>query len=179
MGFLFILHIFICVVLILVILFQDGKTGGLVSVSDNTNSVFGAGGGDKVLTKFTSVVAVLFMCTSMFLAFQGGHSNQSIASDFDPAIPATAGDQATVAPGAGGDVIVKDANGNEIKVPLGEVGGSRETFTLEELPPELRKQEEERLKAELEAKAAAAAAEKAGDEALKNAGDEPAKQKEN
>lgn len=179
MGFLFILHIFICVVLILVILFQDGKTGGLVSVSDNTSSVFGAGGGDKVLTKFTSVVAILFMCTSMFLAFQGGHSNQSIASDFDPTIPANASTQATVPPSAGGDVVVKDENGNEITVPLGEVGGDQKTFKLEELPPEIRKQEEERLKREREARAAAGAAEKAGDEALQNAGDEPAKQKEN
>ncbi len=179
MGFLFILHIFICVVLILVILFQDGKTGGLVSVSDNTNSVFGAGGGDKVLTKFTSVVAILFMCTSMFLAFQGGHSNQSIASDFDPAIPAEAGAQATAAPGVGGDVVIEDENGNKKTVSLGDVTTSRETYTLDELPPEMRKQEEERLKREREARAAAGAAEKAGDEALKNDADEPAKQKEN
>ncbi|CAM2006817.1 preprotein translocase subunit SecG [Acanthopleuribacter pedis] len=167
MGFLFIFHIFICVTLILIILFQDGKTGGLVSVSDNTNSVFGAGGGDKVLTKLTSAIAVLFMVTSMVLAFQGGHSNQSIASDHQPTIPAAAGDQATAAPGAAGDVTVVDDQGNSTQVGIGDAVNpeNMETVTFENLPPEIRKAEEERIKKEREARAAAAAAEKAGEDA--------------
>jgi len=38
-------HIAICVLVILVILFQDGKTGGLTGVADNASQqVFGAKG---------------------------------------------------------------------------------------------------------------------------------------
>ncbi len=65
-----ILHILTCAVLILVVLLQSGKGGGV-------SAAFGGGAGvalgqraaATVLSKFTGVAAAIFMVTSMLLAW--------------------------------------------------------------------------------------------------------------
>lgn len=67
-----IVHIVIAVVLILVVLFQSGKSAGLSgSIAGGAESFFGQNKGrtiDGILSKITSVVAVLFIITSVALA---------------------------------------------------------------------------------------------------------------
>jgi len=66
-----VLHILIALFLIAVVLLQSGKTAGLSgSIAGGAESFFGKSKGktiDAVLSKWTSVVAVLFIVTSVAL----------------------------------------------------------------------------------------------------------------
>ena len=66
-----VLHIVISVILILVVLFQSGKSAGLSgSIAGGAESFFGKNKGrtiDGILSKVTTVVAVLFIITSVAL----------------------------------------------------------------------------------------------------------------
>lgn len=64
------LHIVASLVLILVVLLQSGKAGDLASTFGSTGSqtAFGARGAATMLTKATTICAVLFMITSLSLA---------------------------------------------------------------------------------------------------------------
>ena len=65
-----VVHIVVSVVLILVVLLQSGKAGDLASAFGGAGSqtAFGARGSATVLTKATTICAVLFMVTSLGLA---------------------------------------------------------------------------------------------------------------
>ena len=61
-------HIFLCVVLVALILMQQGKGASVgASFGGSSNTVFGAAGAGNVLTKATTIVAILFMVTSIVL----------------------------------------------------------------------------------------------------------------
>ncbi len=66
-----ILHIIITVILIAVVLLQSGKQAGLSgSIAGGSETFFGKNKGrtiDAILSKWTSVVAVLFLVTSIAL----------------------------------------------------------------------------------------------------------------
>lgn len=66
-----IVHIIISLFLIVVVLLQSGKTAGLSgSIAGGAESFFGKNKGrtiDGILSKWTSVVAVLFIITSVAL----------------------------------------------------------------------------------------------------------------
>ncbi|MBI3019296.1 MAG: preprotein translocase subunit SecG [Deltaproteobacteria bacterium] len=64
-----ILHIFVCVLLILVVLLQAGKGAdmGAAFGAGGSQTVFGSGGAAPFLTKLTTAVAVIFMLTSIGL----------------------------------------------------------------------------------------------------------------
>ena len=64
-----ILHVFVCVLLILVVLLQAGKGADMGSTfgAGGSQTVFGSGGAAPFLTKLTTAVAVIFMLTSIGL----------------------------------------------------------------------------------------------------------------
>ena len=68
-----IVHVIIAVVLIVVVLFQSGKSAGLSgSIAGGAETFFGKNKGrtiDAILSKWTSVVAILFLITSIVLFF--------------------------------------------------------------------------------------------------------------
>src|SRR5215468_2541145 len=66
-----ILHVFVCIFLILVVLLQAGKGGGmgLAFGSSGAQTVFGGSGAGNFLTKLTAGTAVIFMLTSLTLAY--------------------------------------------------------------------------------------------------------------
>ncbi|MDR0406244.1 MAG: preprotein translocase subunit SecG [Clostridiales bacterium] len=68
-----ILHIVVAVALIVIVLLQSGKTFGLSgSIAGGAETFFGKNKGrtlDALLSKLTSVVAVIFLVTSILLAF--------------------------------------------------------------------------------------------------------------
>jgi len=117
MDFFYIIHIIISILLIVVVLFQDGKAGGLTSVADSSQAVFGAKGATNFLTKLTSTLAVVFMCSSLFLAFKEAPKEKSIASDFVPETTSSFTDDAKAT--ATGDE-QSDAPAYEV-VPLDQV----------------------------------------------------------
>ena len=68
--FLNILHTFVCVFLILVVLLQQGRGGGIGSAFGGaTAQVFGGRGAGNFMTRLTAICAVIFMGTSMSLAY--------------------------------------------------------------------------------------------------------------
>ena len=65
-------HILLCVFLVLVILLQQGKGADMgATFGGGGNTLFGASGADTLLIKITTITAILFMCTSVFLAISG------------------------------------------------------------------------------------------------------------
>ena len=90
-----ILHVFVSLFLIAVVLLQSGKGAemGASFGSSGSQSVFGAGGGTSFLSKLTTSAAVIFMLTSLTLAYISGHSSSSsmMSGKGKPAAVAPAG----------------------------------------------------------------------------------------
>ena len=67
-----IIHLFVTVSLMIIVLMQSGKAQGLSgAISGGAETFFGKNKGrtiDAMLSKFTSVVAVLFLITSLLLS---------------------------------------------------------------------------------------------------------------
>lgn len=66
-GLVIFLHILVCVVLVVIVLFQQPQKGGVTSVFGGGESIFGGGGAAPFMTKLTSGLAILFMITSLVL----------------------------------------------------------------------------------------------------------------
>lgn len=64
------LHVTLCFFLILVVLLQPGKGADFgAAMGGASQDVFGAGGSVTLLTKLTAIVAMMFMATSLALAW--------------------------------------------------------------------------------------------------------------
>lgn len=76
---LIIFHLLAALILILVIMLQSGKAGDLSSAFGGATSqtAFGARGATTVLTKITTVCAVIFVSTSLGLAIVYSQDNTS------------------------------------------------------------------------------------------------------
>lgn len=90
-----ILHIVVSLAMILVILLQTGKGAdiGAVFGGGGSQTLFGSSGPTGFLGKMTAAAAIIFMCTSLFLAyFSGGRPVSSIMKGAEvPAMPGPAG----------------------------------------------------------------------------------------
>jgi preprotein translocase subunit SecG len=76
--FLTIIHVFVCVFLMLVVLLQAGRGGGIglaFGGGGGSQSVFGSSGGATFLTKLTAVCAVIFFANSLALAYMSSQSD--------------------------------------------------------------------------------------------------------
>ena len=77
--FLSILYVFVCLFLILVVLLQSGKGGGLGSAfGGSSTQIFGGAGAGNLLTRLTAVSAFLFMTLSVALAFYSTSGEQAL-----------------------------------------------------------------------------------------------------
>ena len=70
--FLIMLHILVSIALIAIVLLQSGKGAemGASFGASGSQSVFGAGGGSTFMSKLTTGAAIIFMLTSLTLAYQ-------------------------------------------------------------------------------------------------------------
>ena len=59
------LHIIVCVLLVILILLQSGKEGMGVIFGGGNTSVFGSSGAGGILAKLTTLMAVIFVITSL------------------------------------------------------------------------------------------------------------------
>ena len=65
-----VIHIFVCFFLILVVLLQQGRGGGMGgAMGGATAQVFGGRGAGNFMTRLTAICAAIFMATSMSLAY--------------------------------------------------------------------------------------------------------------
>ena len=96
-----ILHVCICVALILIVLLQKGKGAGMgAAFGGSSQTIFGSAGATTLLHKVTTIVAVVFMLTSLGLSLlfsQGGTS--TIMEDVTPSQPPASETGAAPAPG--------------------------------------------------------------------------------
>jgi len=108
--FLLIVHVIVCFVLILSILMQPGKSGGLSGgafggMGGGGSSMFGGGGAVPILAKVTTYTGIIFALTCVSLWYagrpadsgvqtaaerlleQGGAATQAVPQPFNPAVP--------------------------------------------------------------------------------------------
>ena len=79
-----IVHVVVALFLIVSILLQSGKGGGVGAAFGGTSTVvFGGHGAGGFLAKVTSVMAVTFMITSFTLSYMGSNT-QSVLKDVPP-----------------------------------------------------------------------------------------------
>lgn len=77
--FLSILYVVVCIFLILVVLLQSGKSGGMgATFGGGSQTVFGGAGAGNFLTRLTAMSAALFMILSATLAYLSSNSEQSL-----------------------------------------------------------------------------------------------------
>ncbi|MDR2860960.1 MAG: preprotein translocase subunit SecG [Syntrophobacterales bacterium] len=82
---LIVLHIMICLVLIVVVLLQAGKGAGMgAAFGGASQTVFGAAGAGTFLTKMTTVIAILFMLTTLGLSYFSQERTSSVVRDYAP-----------------------------------------------------------------------------------------------
>lgn len=88
------LHVIVCIALIIIVLLQAGKGAeiGASFGSGSSQTVFGATGGKNFMSRLTTGAAVIFMLTSLTLAYFYG---QPGSSSVMPASVPTQAPQAT------------------------------------------------------------------------------------
>jgi preprotein translocase subunit SecG len=69
------IHVFVCVALIMIVLLQTGKGSdmGAAFGGGSSQTLFGTTGASTFLSKATTVAAIIFMITSLGLAYLSGH----------------------------------------------------------------------------------------------------------
>lgn len=84
---LIILYVVVCIALIVIVLLQSGKGGGLTGIfgsGGGGQTIFGARAGD-VMTKTTTVLAVCFMLFSLVLAILSAQRTSSLTREIEAA----------------------------------------------------------------------------------------------
>ena len=98
-----ILHIIVCVILILVVLLQAGKGANMgAAFGGSSQTVFGSSGAGTFLGKMTTIVAAIFMLTSLTLSYFSVYKGSSIM-DSVPRKAAPQGAQKPILPPAGAE----------------------------------------------------------------------------
>ena len=79
-GFFIFIHIIVCVFLIIIVLIQAGRGGGLSESFSNAESVFGTKT-NAFLVRATTVLAISFFISCLSLAFLSKQKTKSILKD--------------------------------------------------------------------------------------------------
>ena len=78
--FLLVIHVLAATILVIVILIQRGRGGGLVESFSGVESMFGTKT-NQLLTRTTAVVATIFLFTSISLAFLAARQSRSLIDE--------------------------------------------------------------------------------------------------
>ena len=83
------IYVIVCLTLILVVLLQQGKGGGIASAFGGgaSQTAFGARAGATVLSRATTVCAVLFVIGALYLGIAGQRGPSSVIGGRAPAAP--------------------------------------------------------------------------------------------
>lgn len=103
---LIIIHIVVCIALIMIVLLQTGKGAdmGAAFGGGSSQTLFGSTGASTFLSKATTAAAVIFMLTSLSLAYFSSHrsAGQSVVSDTPAPVETQAAPSSTAPPVTGG-----------------------------------------------------------------------------
>jgi preprotein translocase subunit SecG len=84
-----VIHVLACLFLIVIVLLQTGKGAEIGAVFGGSSStVFGSSGAGNFLTRLTTAIAVLFMCTSLGLTYFSARHGTATIFDDAPAVSA-------------------------------------------------------------------------------------------
>ena len=113
-----IIHVLVCLILIGVVLLQSGKAADLAGAFGGMGSqaTFGPRGTATLLSKVTTLSAVLFMVTSLTLSILGTRGSGSGASVTDKLKPKAA--DTKKAADKPQTIKVKSSDGKETEIPL-------------------------------------------------------------
>jgi preprotein translocase subunit SecG len=89
------IHVIVCIALILIVLLQTGKGAdmGAVFGGGSSQTLFGSAGASTFLTKMTTCAAVIFMLTSLSLAYFSGKRPTSSIMPASSPVPVSEGSQ--------------------------------------------------------------------------------------
>ncbi len=74
-----IIHVFVCLFLILVVLLQQGRGGGLGGAfGGGATQVFGGRGAGNFMTRLTAICAAIFIVTSLALAWLSSSGDREL-----------------------------------------------------------------------------------------------------
>ncbi len=92
-------HVVVCIFLIVIVLLQQGKGASIgASFGGSSQTLFGSEGPVPLLNKITTAVAVIFMLTSMTLAYISSQTgSSSVMDDIITDQPAAVQEQAPAA----------------------------------------------------------------------------------
>jgi preprotein translocase subunit SecG len=80
-----VIHVLSCIFLVVVVLLQTGKGAEMGAVFGGSSStVFGSSGAGNFLTRLTTVMAIVFMLTSLSLTYLSAHSRTETVFDSTP-----------------------------------------------------------------------------------------------
>jgi preprotein translocase subunit SecG len=84
-----ILHIIVCVFLVSIVLLQHGKGADIgATFGGGGQSLFGTEGPVPILNKITTAAAIIFMVTSISLAYISAHrTTSSVMGDYSVPVP--------------------------------------------------------------------------------------------
>jgi preprotein translocase subunit SecG len=92
------IHLIVCIALIMIVLLQTGKGAdmGAAFGGGGSQTLFGSTGASTFLSKATTIAAIVFMITSLTLAYiSSGKTTRSVVSDVQTPISAPAENPAT------------------------------------------------------------------------------------
>lgn len=96
--FITIIYVIVATIMVLSILLQSGKGGGLGSALGGgaSQTVFGSGGGADFMGKLTQGFAATFMISAMYLAYASAHAGSSFLEEEDKGTAGLAEDGAEI-----------------------------------------------------------------------------------
>ena len=80
MGFILVIHVIVCVLLVIAILMQAGRGGGLTETFQSAESMFGTQT-NVFMVRLTTVLSVIFLGTALILAFNSSKIDQSLMAN--------------------------------------------------------------------------------------------------
>ena len=101
---LIIIHIIVCIALIMIVLLQTGKGAdmGAAFGGGSSQTLFGSTGASTFLSKATTAAAIIFMVTSLGLAYLSGHrTGESIVTDTPAPVESQAAPDTAAPPATG------------------------------------------------------------------------------
>ena len=80
MGFILVIHVIVCILLVISILMQAGRGGGLTETFQSAESMFGTQT-NVFMVRLTTILAVIFLSTSLILALKSSKGEQSLMAN--------------------------------------------------------------------------------------------------
>ena len=120
-----VLHVLVCLFLVVVVLLQRGKGADLGASlgGGGANTIFGSRGAGNFLTKITTASAIIFMGTSLTLAYLGYQASDVRLFDSEEPFEVPIEGAPAVDEGAGGLQEVGDEAGGLQEIPAPDAAG--------------------------------------------------------